>query len=594
MKPAAAHDAIPWQRAGTLAGLLRERLARSPQRIAYRYFADDAWHTLSWAEVAARVGRFQAALRAERLPPGARVAVMLPNGPDWACFDLAALALGLVTVPIYAADRPDNAAYVLEHSGAALLLAPSDAHWQALLPHGYLGALQRVVLTQGAVDDDRVLALDRWLPAAGEFSVECHDGEALASIVYTSGTTGRPKGVMLRHRNLLWNAAASERMSPVTPDDLFLSFLPLSHTLERTVGYYLPMLAGATVAFGRGIQLLADDLRVVRPTVLVAVPRVFERSASAIRDAFSRRSRPLRWLFGCTVELGWRAFEHAQGRAPGTPLLVLLPPLRYLLARPVLARLGGRLRVAICGGAALPLEVARLFIGLGLPLLQGYGLTEASPVLTVNTLESNRPDSVGLPLPEVELRLSDAGELLARSPGVMAGYWRDAEATAAVLDADGWLHTGDLAEQRDGHWYITGRLKDIIVLANGEKVPPVDIEHALMLDPLIHQALLVGEGRPYLAAVLVLHRKPWAQLARTLGLDPDDPASLADPRAEQAVPARAQAALHAFPGYARLRRVHLTLDEWTEDNGLLTATQKVRRQQLQERYRDAIEAMYRS
>jgi long-chain acyl-CoA synthetase len=259
----------------------------------------------------------------------------------------------------------------------------------------------------------------------------------------------------------------------------------------------------------------------------------------------------------------------------------------------VLTRLGGRLRLAICGGAALPPDVARLFISLGLPLLQGYGLTEASPVLTVNTLTSNRPDTIGLPLPDVELRLADNGELLARSPGVMIGYWQNAEATAAVLDADGWLHTGDLAAERDGHWFITGRLKDIIVLANGEKVPPVDVEHALMLDPLIHQALLVGEGRPYLAAVLVLHRKPWAELARGLDLDPNDPAALAHPAAEQAVLARTEAALHAFPGYARLRRVHLTVEEWTESNGLLTATQKTRRGKLLERYADAIDALYR-
>jgi long-chain acyl-CoA synthetase len=264
------------------------------------------------------------------------------------------------------------------------------------------------------------------------------------------------------------------------------------------------------------------------------------------------------------------------------------------VARPVLDRLGGRLRVAICGGAALPPDVARLFISLGLPLLQGYGLTEASPVLTVNTLAENRPDSVGLPLPQVQLRLGPGDELLAKSPGVMAGYWHDAEATAAVIDAGGWLHTGDIAAQRGRHWYITGRLKDIIVLANGEKVPPVDIEHALMLDPLIHQALLVGEGRPYLAAILVLHRKQWAQLAAELGLDADAPASLADPRAEQAVLARAETALHAFPGYARLRRVHLTLEEWTEGNGLLTATQKARRGKLAERYGDVIEALYRA
>ena len=593
MSQSAAHDAIPWQQAGTLAGLLRERVARSPQRVAYRYFADDAWQALTWAEVAARVGRFQAALRAERLPPGARVAVMLPNGPDWVCFDLAAAALGLVTVPIYAADRPDNAAYLLEHSGAALLLAQSAEQWSALLPHGYLGALQRVVLASGDADDDRVLSLAHWLPAAGEFAVEWTDGEALASIVYTSGTSGRPKGVMLSHRNMLWNAAAAERMSPVTPDDLFLSFLPLSHTLERTVGYYLPMLAGAPVAFGRGIQQLADDLRAVRPTVLVSVPRVFERSAVAIRSAIHARGPAVRWLFERMVDLGWREFEFAQRRASAPLFKALLPVLRARLAQPVLAQLGGRLRMAICGGAALPQDVARLFIGLGLPLLQGYGLTEASPVLTVNTLESNRPDSVGLALPDVELRLGDHGELLARSPGVMLGYWQNADATAAVLDADGWLHTGDLAAERDGHWTITGRLKDIIVLGNGEKVPPTDVEHALMLDPLVHQALLVGEGRPYLAAVLVLHAKPWAELARSLGVDPDTPAALADPAVQKAVLARADAALHAFPGYARLRRVHLTLDEWTETNGLLTATQKARRGKLLEHYAEAIDRLYR-
>jgi len=590
----APHDAIPWQQAGTLAGLLRERLARSPHGVAYRHYSGDAWQALSWTDVAQRVGRFQAALHGEHLPAGSRVAVMLPNSPDWVCFDLAALALGLVTVPMYRDDRPDNAAYVLEHSGAALLLADSADQWQALLPHGYLGALQRVVLAQGDADDDRVLSLAHWLPEQGEFSVECTDGEALASIVYTSGTTGRPKGVMLRHRNMLWNAAAAESMVPVTPDDLLLSFLPLSHTLERTIGYYLPLLAGATVAFGRGIQQLADDLLAVRPTVLVSVPRVFERSAIAIRDAIGKRPRPVQWLFDAALTLGWRDFERAQGRAPGTPLLAALPWLRPQVARPVLDRLGGRLRVAICGGAAMPQDVARLFISLGLPLLQGYGLTEASPVLTVNTLAENRPDSVGLPLPDVQLRLGTGDELLAKSPGVMAGYWHDAEATAAVLDADGWLHTGDIAARRGRHWHITGRLKDIIVLANGEKVPPVDIEHALMLDPLFHQALLVGEGRPYLTAVLVLHRKPWAEIAAGLGLDADAPAALADPRAEQAVLARAETALHAFPGYARLRRVHLTLEEWTESNGLLTATQKARRGKLIDQYGDVIDALYRA
>lgn len=259
----------------------------------------------------------------------------------------------------------------------------------------------------------------------------------------------------------------------------------------------------------------------------------------------------------------------------------------------MLDKLGGRLRIAVSGGAALPFPVARLFIGLGVPILQGYGLTETSPVLSVNLPEDNEPASVGVPLRGTELRIGENDELLARGPGVMLGYWNNHVATAQMIDADGWLHTGDQARIDNGHVYITGRIKDILVLSNGEKVPPGDMESAICLDPLIDQALVVGEGRAYLGALLVLNPDHWFGLARQLGLDPFDPASLDDEHLHARLLKRVRQQLHAFPGWAKIRRLALFLEPWTVDNGLQTPTLKLKRGVVLERFREAVEGLYR-
>jgi long-chain acyl-CoA synthetase len=326
---------------------------------------------------------------------------------------------------------------------------------------------------------------------------------------------------------------------------------------------------------------------------LISVPRIFELIYGRIHDQVRRRGRIAHRLFDLAVNVGWREFEHRNGRAGWHPSLLLYPLLQKKVGNTLLARFGGRMRACISGGAALSTEVSRLFLALGLPIIQGYGLTEHSPVISVNRLEKNDPASVGPAVPGVEVKLGDNDELLARSPALMQGYWNNPEATAAIIDADGWLHTGDRARFDDGFIYITGRIKEILVLSNGEKVPPNDMELAIVVDPLFDQVLVVGEGRPNLTALVVLNPENWRALATKLKLAPDAAGSLSAPTLKRYLRKHIAGLTKAFPGYAQIRDVAATLEPWTVDNGLLTATLKMRRNRILEKHHDDIEAMYK-
>ncbi|MBU1264751.1 MAG: long-chain fatty acid--CoA ligase [Gammaproteobacteria bacterium] len=588
---------------GTLCGLFRARVAATPEQVAYRQFdeARNAWVSFTWAEVAAEVARWQAALAKEGLVPGDRVAVMLKNCVEWVIFDQAALALGLVTVPLYLDDRPDSAAYILDHAEAKLLLVEGRFQHRNLAEiAGSAHSLQRIVsLTapgNGLADwSSRFVVAADWLAAAADTPVpERHlSADLLASIVYTSGTTGRPKGVMLTHENLLWNAFYASQCADFGPHAVFLSFLPLSHTLERTGGYYLPMLLGAEVAYARSIAQLAQDLQAIRPTALISVPRIYERVYGRIQDGLAKKSPLAGRLFSLAVRVGWRRFERGQGRTNWHPELLLWPLLDRLVARTVTEKLGGRLRLAISGGAALSPEIARVFIGLGVPIYQGYGLTETSPVVCVNRPGSNVPAGIGPPLPGVEVKIGDNDELLTRSRCVMRGYWKDEAATRTMIDSEGWLHSGDKARRdANGHYAIVGRIKDIIVLNNGEKVSPTDMESAILLDPLFEQVMVVGEGKPYLAALTVLNEEHWQAFAASLEVDPGHAAVLRDPKVVKALTRRVADHLKHFPGYAQVRRLHPELKPWTLEDGLLTPTLKLKRSQVLDHNRAAVEAMY--
>lgn len=595
---------ITAQDADTLPGLFRERLSRTPDKAAYRQydFASQEWTTSSWSQMATEIARWQAGFAKEGLQPGDRVALMLRNSREWVVFDQAAMGMGLVTVPLYVEDRPDNVAYIINHADVKLLFVQDKPQWKRLLASDVdLGGLKRIIsVTRISEDDDpddhRLESLSDWVfGLKGEVQSLESAADEPASIVYTSGTTGRPKGVMLSHKNMLSNAFASSECHIWQEDEVFLSFLPLSHMLERTAGYYMAMAIGSEVAYARSIPQLGEDLVSVRPTALVSVPRIYERVYGKIMDGLAEKSPVARALFKLAVKSGWARFQLDQKQAGWKPAILFWPLMKKLVASKVLDKMGGRMSLAICGGAPLSEDVAKLFIGLGLPLVQGYGLTETSPVISVNRVEDNIPASIGTVLPGVEVRVGEDDELQTRSDAVMMGYWKKERATKETFTGDGWLKTGDKAriDEKTGHIYITGRLKDIIVLANGEKVPPSDMEMAIALDPLFDQVMIIGEGRPYLSALLVLNAEAWADLAETLSLHPDNPEATKSSHVEKVVLAKMCEHIKHFPGYAKVRKITLLRDEWTVDNGLLTPTLKVKRAKVMERYKEEVESMYK-
>jgi long-chain acyl-CoA synthetase len=595
-----ASHLIPVEAAVTLDGLFRERVKRTPDNVAYRAFneAHNNWRDYTWAQIDHQVARWQAALEKEGVKAGDRVAVMLRNCPEWVIYDQAALGLGLVVVPLYTQDRPENVAYIIQDSGCKVLLIEGAEQWQPLSAvKGQLSSLVRILTVQSVPNagEPRVRSVGEWLPDQGGATRHLpRDPNALATIVYTSGTTGRPKGVMLSHHNILSNAAAASFDVLTTgPDDMLLSFLPLSHTFERTCGYYLTIMSGATNTYSRGIPQLAEDLQAVRPTILISVPRIYERVYGRIREALDAGSPLKKKLFMLAVDVGYARFEHAQGRGPWKPSFLLWPVLNALVAKKILARLGGRMRAAISGGAALTPEISRVFTGLGLTVLQGYGLTETSPIACANRPDDNLPASVGRPIPGVQVRIGEANALMIKGPNVMLGYWNNPEATKAMIGPDGWLNSGDTARiDGQGHVFITGRLKEIIVLSNGEKVPPVDVESAIARDPLFEQVMLLGEGKPYLAVMTVLNADHWKKLCAERGLNPASPELARSGQVNEVLLARVAAQMREFPGYAQVRRVSATLEPWTVENGMLTPTMKLKRAKVMEKFNTEIDAMY--
>jgi long-chain acyl-CoA synthetase len=591
---------ITTNEAVTLGGLFRQRVAYSAEKVGYKYFDNqrEAWRELTWSQMAKAAARWQDAMVGEGLVAGDRVAVMMRNCCEWVMFDQAALALGLVTVPVYADDRGGNVAYILRDSGSRVLVIGSQEEWERIEPElQEMPDVQRIICVTPIrvnVSDERVIELSEWLPEQGGqllTSDACSDD--LASIVYTSGTTGFPKGVMLSHRNMLSNAEAAAAKVDLSDADTLLSFLPLSHTLERTVGYYFAIMVGGITAYARSTALLAEDLLTIRPNALVSVPRIYERVYAKVMAGLEDKGEKAKGLFNLAVNVGWRRFLYRQGRASWCISLLMWPLLERLVAKKITDRLGGRLRVAVSGGAALVPDVSRVFIGLGVPILQGYGLTESSPIISCNTPHNNVPESVGRAVDGVEVKIGDNEELLARGPNIMLGYWNNHEASGRVVDADGWLHSGDKARMDEqGNIYITGRIKEIIVLSNGEKVSPVDMEMAITMDPLIEQAMVVGEQKPYLSAICILDPDYWQGFASSIGIDPNHPRVLEKPEVENAVLGRIAEQVKMFPGYARIVRVHLSLEPWSIENGLMTPTLKLKRAKVMERLAEPVAKLY--
>ena len=594
----------------TLCEFVPLRARQIPQTVALRQYdrKAKAWEDVTYASLDKQITAWRRALEALHLERGARVAILLNNSVDAVLADQAVLANGLIPVPLHAIDTPGSSAFILIDSQSSTLITNKADRWGLIEKTNVpMPDLKHVILTEetGISEKDerrQILSKDIWL-ASGKDIQELPEGpkpEDLAAIVYTSGTTGRPKGVMLTHHNVVENVIATLiHIAPAPkPGYVFLSFLPLSHTFERTAGYYLALGMGCTITYNRSIMLLAEDLRTVKPDVLISVPRIYEKIYARINEQLGKKPAIARWLFNCAVSVGWRKFC-AENRLPipKSPWQFADsftgPILKKLVSDKVLEQFGGNLKVAIAGGAALNGKVARVFGGLGLAPIQGYGMTEASPIIAGNSLTINQPDTVGKLFSNLQMRLApETHEIQIRGSSIMKGYWKRPEDTARVLDSEGWLSTGDVGEiNESGLLRIKGRIKEIIVTSTGEKVPPVDLELALETDPLFSQAYVVGENKPFISVVTVLNPEEWKKLAAELKVSANE-ASLKLTSVRTAILKRVKAAAADFPHYALPRKVLLTLKPWTIENGLLTPTLKLKRTPLAKFFKKEIDEIY--
>lgn len=592
----------------TLDQFIPARAKIAPHTEALRQFdrRTNTWERVSYRDLDERIQQWRKAFCKMGLKHGDRVAILLPNGVDAVCCDQAVLANGLVPVPLHAIDTAGSSAFIIADSQATVLVTNRQNRWDSIyLTHTVMPYLKDVIFTDESSPESRQDGVNHWdlesWLATGHDVTELPQGPSeddLAAIVYTSGTTGKPKGVMLTHKNVVSNVINTLKTVYPKPGDVFLSFLPVSHTFERMAGYYLALGMGCTIVYTRSIQQLAEDFRIVRPNVIISVPRIYERIFAKVQAKLARESKFVRFLFNWAVEVGWRRFC-AHYRLPtqqGTLSVldpIVWPILERLVSKTLLNQFGGQLRIAISGGAAMNPKVAKAFCGLGLPIIQGYGMTESSPIIAGNSLTYNHPSTVGKPLPETQVRLGEDNEIQVKSPSVMKGYWNRPQASREAFTDDGWLKTGDVGEfDREGFLKIVGRIKEIIVTSTGEKVPPADLELAIEIDPLFDQAFVIGENRPFISSIVVLNKEEWKKLASTLDLDPNDPESLIATVTRNVVLKRIKTAAKGFPQYALPRNVCLTLEPWTIENGLITPTLKLKRKALSEKFAPQIQTLY--
>lgn len=579
-------DIIRADMARSIPELFHERVGRTPDATAYCQFeaVRGDWRSYSWQDMDELVGRWRGGFLESGLKSGDRVAVLLKNSVEWVCFDLAALCTGLVTVPLHITDGPHSWADRLADAEPRLLLVGQLEDWRALQPlQQQFPALEQTVCMEPVAGMAHgMVHVEAWLPKQPEPTTAEINGETIATITYTSGTTGRPKGVVLTHRNIITAASATLERNPGYLEDIFLSFLPMAHIFERTTEYYLAMMCGGQIAFARSVADLPEDFATIRPTVVMAVPRIFERIWKGV--VTSAAKNPLgRWLINRVAVLG--PDTGVNNIAERAQRLLI----RLLISRKLLKRFGGRLRLTVCGGAPLSADLARSLRTIGLPLLEGYGLAEAAGPVSGDKLEEYEPGAVGAPLNGMEIRIAGTGEILLRSGSVMSGYWKRPDETAEAIDQDGWLHTGDMGELQDGRLYIHGRMRDLIVLSTGEKLAPADIESQIIMDPLFEQALVVGDKRPVVAALVVLAADRWNEFAAEQGLDPKNPNA---PAGEHALRERISIQCHSFPDYAQIRRTSASLEPWTTDDGLLSVTLKVKRDAVSRKFEKQIESLF--
>lgn len=573
----------------TIPQRFKETAETYAHRPALKYKYHGAYVSISFSDLAESVETLAKGLRALGVSKGDRVAILSENRPEWVRTDLAALTLGAVTVPVHTTLSPLIIRHILNDSGSKVLMVSSQEQFNKVaLVAGDLPELEAIIFlkldhpenftAKKLLSLEAVMVLGKDAAALPAPDVAAED---LASLVYTSGTTAVPKGVMLTHRNFMFDAEAGVTALPVTENDVLLSFLPLSHVLERTAGYYAPLVCrGCCIAYAESVKTLVSNLKEVKPTILVSVPRIFEKVHVGIWEKVKKGGRLKR-----------RMFLWALKQEAGTTRHFFAD---HLVFKKIRASFGGRLRFTISGGATLNHKLARFFARLGIVITEGYGLTETAPVCTVNRLDNIKYGTVGQQLPGVEILIGRDKEILIKGPNVMAGYYRNEALTREVIDADGWFHTGDLGFlTNDGFLIIIGRKKEMISLSSGKIAWPEQLELILNNDRFIVQSLITGDGRSYLTAVII---PDWPEVLNNLeiiGLASREPAVLVK---EEKLLAYFKERVEKINGqladWEKIRKFVLAADEFTQEKDELTPTLKLRRHVIEEHYQKEIDGMY--
>lgn len=595
--------------ADTIYRTFRETAQRCPDENALMNRVDGAYHGTTFAQLSRLIDEVAAGLAAREVKPGDRVGIYSYNRPEWVVADLAIIKLGAVVVPIYHTLPPDAVGYIIRDAGVSHLVVEN-----AELLDSVLGVMNDapelkdvIVLFDRGTESrsGKTLFSFESLRASGAQALaatpaldEAHESQPddMVTIVYTSGTTGEPKGTMLSHGNILSNVTAAARIFNITEKDTMLSFLPLCHMFERTCGYYSMLLSGATIAYAESIQTITADLQAVRPTILIVVPRVLEKVYNkVVEKVLTGPPIPRRLMIATLRTYSSYARLHTKGRSPSFGLRFRHWLLGLLVVRKLQRLGGGRIRLLVSGGAPLDRRLARIIRNLEFNLIEGYGLTETSPIVCAAMPDEVRVGTVGKPFPGVEVRISESGEILVRGPNVMKGYLNKPEETAQAIDPDGWFHTGDLGRFDDrGNLIITGRIKEIIVNSYGKNIAPVPVEQALVGSEYVEQAMVIGDRRPHLAALLVPSRLVLEDYARENGIPPRDFEQLLQhPEVIRLFESEIARALANFAQYEQVRAFRLIPDQFTVENGLLTPSLKMRRPRIALAYRAAIEKMYK-
>jgi len=560
----------------------------------------------SYQEFGQRVKNFALGLASLGITHGDRVALISENRPEWAISDFAILSLGATNVPIYPTITPQQIEYILKDSGSRLIIVSTPELLNKVLEiFDQLPALQKVIyMDDSGIKKDYLLKFDAIYEMGKAFEKD-HVGyyeeaiktvkpDDLCGIIYTSGTTGAPKGVMLTHSNLLSNVFGARAVIRVDETDTLLSFLPLCHSFERMAGHFLAISAGATIAYAESVEKVADNLGEVKPTLMTSVPRLFEKIYARVIENAEAGSPLKKKIFWWAVKTGEKYVDAKfKGKIP------VGLQFKYKLATKLVfsklhQRVGGRLRFFVSGGAPLPQEIAEFFYKAGILILEGYGLTETSPVITVNREDKFKFGSVGPAIPGVEVKIGEDGEVLTRGPHVMKGYYKNPEATAETIDKDGWLHTGDIGVlDEEGMLHITDRKKNIIVTSGGKNVTPATIENLLITSPFIEQSMVIGDKRNYLTALIVPNFAALKKYADDNGISySDEKELLTNAQVYQAVEADIRNLTKDLARFEQIKKFTLMPREFTIEDGELTPTLKIKRKVVEKKYADIINRMY--